>query len=360
MKSRSGEAYFKALVAGERTGVLDQALLVLLRGCSPLYALIMRLRAGAYRTGLLASRRLPRPVISVGNLTTGGTGKTPTTAWIAAYLLKRGKRVAVLTRGYGGSLEGQVAVVADGTNRLLTPFEAGDEPCLLADLLPGLIVVMGSDRYAAGLMALERFNPDLFILDDGFQHLRLQRNLDILLLDASRPLGNGRTLPAGFLREPLSAAARADLIIFTRCGADQQPDIAIPGAKPACRAAHGLTGCRPAGGGAVRPFTDLAGERGLAFAGIADPAAFFAALETAGLSLAATLAFPDHSGYGEEEVAALAGLRRSVKADYLITTAKDAVKLAVGSGRELPFYIAELEMVFHDVRPLAAALDKLL
>lgn len=360
MKSRSGEAYFKELVEGRRTGVADQALLVLLRGCSHLYALIMGLRAAAYRTGLLASRRLPKPVISVGNLTTGGTGKTPTTAWIAAYLLKRGKRVAVLTRGYGGSLEGQVAVVADGRQRLLTPIEAGDEPCLLADLLPGLIVVMGSDRYAAGLMALERYNPDIFILDDGFQHLRLQRDLDILLLDATRPLGNGYALPAGFMRETLPAAARADIVVFTRCARDQQPAIDIPGNKPVCRALHGLTGCRPAVGGKQRPFAELAGLRGLAFAGIADPEAFFTALESAGLSLAATLSFPDHSGYGEEEVAALAGLRRSCRADYLITTAKDAVKLDAASGRELPFYIAELELVFHDSGPLIAALDKLL
>jgi tetraacyldisaccharide 4'-kinase len=353
------EAYFKELINGKRTGAADRALLLVLRLCSHLYALAMTLRAAAFSSGLLRSQRLPKPVVSVGNLTVGGTGKTPMTAWIAAYLLKRGKRVAVLTRGYGGTLEGQVAVVADGRQRLLSPEEAGDEPCLLADQLPELIVVMGSNRYAAGLMAMEKFSPDIFILDDGFQHLRLQRDLDILLLDAAKPLGNGYALPAGLLRETVAAAARADLVVFTRCGKEQHPAMKIPPGIPLCRAYHALSGCRPADGGAVCPFSELAPLLGLAFAGIGDPEAFFDSLEAAGLRLAATLSFPDHTAYGEAEVAALARLRRTSRADYLITTAKDAVKLG-SCGDSVPFYIADLDMAFHDGLPLTTELDKLL
>jgi len=355
-----GEEYFKELVNGRRKRAGDRALLFLLRLCSCPYAIVMQLRALAYRCGLFRSYRLPRPVVSVGNLVAGGTGKTPMTVWIAAYLIRRGKTVAVLTRGYGGRLEGQVAVVADGRQRLLSPAEAGDEPCLLADLLPGLIVVMGSNRYAAGIMAMERFSPDIFILDDGFQHLRLQRDLDILLLDASRPLDNGFPLPAGFLRETFAAVRRADLVIFTRCAREQQPAIELPPGIPAGRALHALSGCRPVDGGAVRQFSDLVMQKGLAFAGIADPESFFVSLEAAGLHLTATLSFPDHAAYGEEEVAALAALRRSSRADYLITTAKDAVKLGSCGGRDLPLYVADVEMVFHDALPLSSRLDKLL
>jgi tetraacyldisaccharide 4'-kinase len=354
-----GEHYYRELVNGSRSGAGDRLLLLLLRCCSFPYALFMQLRAMAYRIGLIRSYRLPKPVVSVGNLAAGGTGKTPMTAWIAAYLIRRGRKVAVLTRGYGGRLEGTVAVVADGRQRLLLPEDAGDEPCLLADLVPGLIVVMGSDRYQAGLLALEKFNPDFFILDDGFQHLRLQRDLDILLLDASRPLGNGYTFPAGFLRESFSAVRRAAIVVFTRCASGQQPLPDIPHGVPAIRANHRLTGCRSVDSGVVRKFDELDGLKGLAFAGIADPEAFFASLEAAGLHLTATLSFPDHSVYGDEEAAALAGLRRSSRADYLITTAKDAVKLASAGCGDFPFYIADLEMVFHDELPLRKELDKL-
>ncbi len=356
----NGEEYFKELISGKRNGAADSVLLFVLRLCSFLYAFVMKLRALAYRTGLFRSYRLSGPVVSVGNLVVGGTGKTPLTAWVADYLIKHGKRVAVLTRGYGGKFEGRVAVVADGHKRLLTPEEAGDEPCLLADLIPGLIVVMGSNRLDAGLMAMDKFNPDICILDDGFQHLRLQRDLDILLLDASRPLGNGYTLPAGFLREAFAAVRRADLIIFTRCKKEQQPVVKIPAGVPSTRAFHALSACRPFAGGALKQFSELATLKGLAFAGIADPEAFFAALEEAGLHLAATLSFPDHTMYGEEEAKALAALRRSSSADYLITTAKDAVKLGSCSGTDLPFYIADLKIGFHDALPISVELDKLL
>ena len=356
----AGETYFRDLVDGKRRAPLDRIVFGLLFCLSIPYALVMGVRAQLYRRGILNSRRLPRPVISVGNIVVGGTGKTPMTAWIAGYLMARGNKVAVLTRGYGGRLEGQVAVVSDGVHRLLEPGDAGDEPCLLADLLPGLIVVMGSDRYRAGCLAMGQFSPDVFILDDGFQHLRLQRDLDIVLLDGTRPKGNGCTFPAGLLREPLSAIARADLAVFTRSSGSDPEGLDLPAGMPRCHARHQLTGFTAAKGSALHPFSELQGRRGLAFAGIADPGGFFDSLEAAGVTLAATLAFPDHSSYGEDECAALARLKKSSRADFLITTAKDGVKLASASTGELPFYVARLEMTFHDPAPLAAALDKLL
>ena len=354
------EEYFKALLNGERQGVADRLLLALLRASAVPYSLAMRLRAASYGLGLLRVRRLPRPVISVGNITVGGTGKTPMTVWLARYLMARGLRVAVLSRGYGGRLEGSVAIVSDGTRRLLTPAEAGDEPCLLADLVPGLMVIIGSDRYRAGRLAMESLSPDVFILDDGFQHLRLHRDLNILLLDARQPFANGRILPAGFLREPVSAVGRADMAVFTRCSDDEPVTVTLPFNLPTCRARHRLSGFTTFSDSTLRRFGELAGLRGVAFAGIADPAGFFDELEREGAVLAATLAFPDHTGYGDEECAALARLLRSTRADYLITTAKDAVKLKALGNEEVPCYVASLELELSDPAPLIESLDKLL
>ena len=209
--------YWRSLGSGARNGTSDRLLLALLIPFALIYSLVLRLRAWLYQIGLLKTWRLARPVISVGNITVGGTGKTPVTAWLARQLMKRGCVVAVLSRGYGGSLEGSAAIVSDGVTVFLKPEECGDEPYLLASTVPGLIVVIGSDRYQAGMLVMESLAPDIFLLDDGFQHIRLHRDMNILLLDCAKPFGNGWTLPAGLLREPRSAALRASWIIRTRC-----------------------------------------------------------------------------------------------------------------------------------------------
>jgi len=352
-----GEEYFRQLWDGKRTGSADRLFMVLLTLLSLVYGLILRLRVLAYKSGLFRSRRLPRPVVAVGNLTVGGTGKTPMTAYLARWFMERGKRVAVLSRGYGGSMAGKVRIVDDGRTILLSPGEAGDEPYLLASSLPGVMVVIGADRYRAGCLALDRFNADIFILDDGFQHLRLKRDLNLLLLDCCKPFGSGRTLPAGTLREPVTAAERADLVIFTRCNGNE-PAHATD--KPWCAASHGLTGALPPEGGEPVSFRSLEKLRALAFAGIAEPAAFFESLEREGVSLASTLAFPDHCRYGEPEIAALCRQKETSRADYLITTEKDAVKLKAYRERLGMVYAAGLELRFADAGPLEAALEKLL
>ena len=181
--------------------------------------------------------------------------------------------MTVLSRGYGGSLRGKIAVVSDGTKLLRDADEAGDEPCLLAATIPGLSVVVGADRYRAGLLAMERCPPDVFLLDDGYQHLRLKRDLNVLLLDSSRPFGNGRTLPAGLLREPRAAAERADVVIYTRCSGEEESGHILE--KPSCRAFHHLVGITRLERREMRPFADLHAMRGVAFAGIADPGSFF-------------------------------------------------------------------------------------
>lgn len=349
--------YFRDLVDGKRHTIVEELLFLLLKLLSYPYALALRLRAVAYGAGLFAAHTLDCPVISVGNLTVGGTGKTPAVAMLAKFFISRGKRVAVLSRGYGGSRRGEV-VVADGSSLLLTPDVSGDEPYLLASTVPGLMAVVGANRYRAGLLAQERLHPDIIILDDGYQHLRLRRDLDILLLDCSRPFGNGLTLPAGLLREPPFAAQRADLVIYTRCSSGEEPDY-FPG-KPSCRAFHHLTGIIPLGGGETLPFAFLAGQRGLAFAGIADPAGFFRDLEEEGLNLAATLAFPDHCHFGEREIRDIQGAAEACRAEFIVTTEKDGVKLMPYLERLGTIYTTCLEMWIADPGPLLSALEKLL
>jgi tetraacyldisaccharide 4'-kinase len=353
--------YFKELVSGERRGGRDRLLLALLRLASHPYALVLRLRALGYRLGLLRSYRLPCPVISVGNLTLGGTGKTPMVARLATEMIGRGRRVAVLSRGYGGTANGELRIVSDGSRILLSAEESGDEPYLLARKVPGLMVVIGADRYRAGLLALGELKPDIFILDDGFQHLRLHRDLNLLLLDASNPFATGATLPAGLLREPRSAAGRADLVIYTRSSeGGKRPDL-FPG-KHCLWTKHHLSGILPlaGGGGGLCPFESLQTSRVLAFSGIADPESFFASLEARGVGVVTTIAFPDHSRYGEAEIAAILRLKKASGSTVLVTTEKDAVKLLPHAERLGACYAAVMEILFEDARPLEIALEKLI
>jgi tetraacyldisaccharide 4'-kinase len=353
--------YYRELAEGKRNALPDRLLLFLLAPLALCYGTLLGLRATLFAAGFFRTLHLPRPEVSVGNLTVGGTGKTPMVALLARELLARGRKVAVLSRGYGGTLHGRGEhLVSDGARILLAPEEAGDEPVLLARSVPGLMVVIGADRHRAGLLAMERLNPDLFILDDGYQHLRLWRNLNILLLDCRSPFGNGRTFPAGLLREPRSALNRADLVIHTRCREGAEPGEILPGV-PSCRGDHQLVGFTPLGeGGEPHPFAELHGLRGVAFAGIADPEAFFSGLVSAGLTLVATLPLPDHCRYQETELAAICRLAREHGADYLITTTKDAVKLFPHRERLGAIHAALMELRLADRRPLEAALEKLL
>lgn len=337
--------YVHEVWQGRRAGLAERLLLLLLALPAAAYGLLMTVRSWCYAHGLFAVRRLPRPVISVGNITVGGTGKTPVTAWIARYLLEQGRRVAVLSRGYGGSLEGQEAIVSDGQKVLLTPDQCGDEPYLLASTIPGLMVVIGSDRYLAGMLALKQLAPDCFLLDDGYQHLRLHRDLNLLLMDCANPAGNGRVLPAGPLREPLAARMRADLTILTRCN-QETASASIADRLPHCRASHRLVSFKMlVSGSEVQPELITQG-RLAAFAGIADPAGFFDSLQQSGIPVSATLALSDHEAYGPATLARLERFVAESGADLLFTTQKDGVKLHGLQVAWLPRVVtAQLELV---------------
>lgn len=324
MKSKLA-SYWRRVASGNAPAFLDNVVIYLLVPFSLLYSLVQTLRAACYLNYFFIVNTLPKPVVSIGNITVGGTGKTPVAAWLATELIRKGYRVALLSRGYGGTLEGKCAIVSNGMEILLSAAECGDEPYLLAQNVPGLMVVIGSDRYSAGILAMEGLNPDVFLLDDGFQHLRLHRDLNILLLDYNSPFGNSWTLPAGLLRESLSALKRADIIIRTRC--EEDDGVSTVAGIPCCNARHELGEGILLGTGAHVPMSQLRGKSAIAFAGIAEPERFFHGLRQLGVDLVEAVAFPDHVRYDDARIADLANLMRTAKAEVLLTTEKDGVKL---------------------------------
>lgn len=288
------------------------------------------------------ARRLPRPVISVGNLHWGGAGKTPATIAIAGHLRDRGYGVAVLSRGYGSQGGDGVRIVSRGDGPLLGPRIAGDEPVLLAGQLPGVAVVVCPDRYRAGRDALERLDrpPDIFVLDDGFSHLQLHRDLDLLVFPAADPFGGAKLAPGGRLREPLAASRRAHAALLT----GERPDGGLPAmAQQLARVLRpfGFAGpafAAPTATGAPSPELARPGSKALVVSGIARPEAFLATVRSQGIEVADVLSFPDHFRYPDAAIKELIAHFAKCGADFLLVTSKDMVKLR---GRlDLP--IAEL------------------
>jgi tetraacyldisaccharide 4'-kinase len=344
------QLHHKWLHAGP-DGWLEGALCACLVPLAWLYGGVGLLRAASYRWGLLPSYRAAVPVVSVGNLAAGGTGKTPVVDYLLRYFAAEGKKVAVVSRGYGGRGGAGPRVVSSGFGPVLSPAVCGDEPYLLARRNPGALVIVAAKR-ARGVALAEKLGAQIILLDDGFQHLAVQRDLDIVLLDAGRPLGNGRVLPAGYLREFPGALQRGDFFLLTRHrpGADR-PVLPLPGPVACCQ--HHLAEDAWSLQGERIALADLAGKKGIAFAGIANPQDFFAALAEKGLELEATLPLPDHARYNKAD---LEELRRSCRgADYLITTEKDGVKLA-GDTFAVPCYQVPLSISLGE----AAGLEKLL
>ncbi|MBD3347583.1 MAG: tetraacyldisaccharide 4'-kinase [Candidatus Eisenbacteria bacterium] len=279
------------------------------------------------------SSRLDVPVISVGNLVVGGTGKTPLVIYLARLLGERGRKVAIASRGYGRRERGMV-VVSEGGRPLVGWEHAGDEPVLIAMLTKGVSVVVCADRLAAARYAVDKLGADAILVDDGFQHVRLARDLDIVAADATRPVGNGHLLPGGTLRESPLAVGRADVIVATRCGSDtgfERVEATLGALAPELPVV--ATRMIPAEfwnvstGAPVNP-RDVRRHRCLALSSIASPTDFERTLKSVGVETVARMSFPDHHRYTESDHASALELARARGADMIMTTEKDAVRLS--------------------------------
>jgi len=309
---------------------------------SALYGAVTRTRLALYQRGTFHTTKLDRPVISVGNMTAGGTGKTPLVEWVARIVAGAGKNVCILTRGYGRENPQRQVVVSDGKTILTTPAEAGDEPYLLATkLLGSAAVICNADRISAGRYAIETLNTECFVLDDGFQHLRLARDLNIVTIDATNPWGGGQLLPYGRLREPLPNLSRADCVVITRC--DQAED--LEALETEIRA---LAGDNPIFRSSMKPLRSLLPAGPVAaFCAVGNPAAFFRQLKETDYDVVLEKSFADHHAYTQNDVDDLIRAAARAGATSLITTAKDAVKLR-SLHFSLPWHVFEIEISIED------------
>ncbi|OQB52711.1 MAG: Tetraacyldisaccharide 4'-kinase [Deltaproteobacteria bacterium ADurb.Bin151] len=299
---------------------------------SLVYRLIVALRNRLYDRQILKSVKLSCPVISVGNITVGGTGKTPCVIGLTRMLQQNGFKCAVISRGYGGKNPQSVNIVSDGNSVLLGAESAGDEPLLIARSLPGIPVITGAKRKFTGQSAIDRFGSNVLICDDAFQHRQIVRDIDIVLLDAEKPLGNGYLLPRGPLREPKESLQRTDCIILTRAGGTEplHPDVAGIVSKagiPVFRAAHQFKDLIRPEGNHLLEQNVLHGKKVCAFCGIAQPASFKKLLIEAGSEVMSFMEFPDHYAYDERDLEDLKKYFLKFHADYWITTEKDAMRL---------------------------------
>jgi tetraacyldisaccharide 4'-kinase len=297
-------------------------------------------------------RRLARPVVSVGNLSVGGTGKTPVVAALATWLVEQGERPAILSRGYKRRRVSEgVVVVSDGTRELVGVDDAGDEPLMLARQVPGAVVCVGADRYLSGVLAERRFGCTVHLLDDGFQHLGLARDLDVLVT-AVGEIPQGRVLPAGRLREPMAAAARADLLIVSDTTvASAQSEAWALGISQSAVMTRRL--------GVPRWLNRSAsfglGDPVVAVAGIAHPTRFFDALHASGFNVARTLPFGDHHLFTSRDLGTIDGTFRDSGATAVVTTEKDAARLGALQPLPFPLAVVPLEIEIEPWADVAAA-----
>ena len=327
-------------------------LCVLLYPAGLVFRGIVSLRNRLYRRGSLPVIRLDVPVISVGNLTVGGSGKTPFVAYLAERMTESGRRVAIASRGYGGLPQTAPRVVGEGTGAKLSAREVGDEPVLLAQTLPAVVVVVCRDRLAAARLARDRYQSDLILLDDGYQHRRLARDLDLLLVDAGEGFGNGRMLPCGPLREPLSELARCDAVVVTGSAAHLAEGVAgVRDKLSRRRLSKPVFACERHVVGFIRLESDealepssLKGMKAVSFSGIARPHAFESDLRNLGVDLVESVRFRDHQSLGPRELSRVEEIVKKVRPDLLVTTEKDRARL--GTIRlPAPAYALRIRMI---------------
>ena len=351
--------YLYYVITGRHHGLFPALIRTFLTSLSWIYGLLVIVRGWLYDLRILKPKRLPCCVICVGNIVAGGTGKTPAAIRIAKHLQNAGFRPAILLRGYRRKKEGAVAVVSDGAEILTPPGTSGDEATLIASELPGVPVLVGKNRCRAGLEAIKLWNTQVepreeppkgvLILDDGFQHRQLAKDLEVVTVDGTQPFGTGKLLPAGTLREPVSALKRADVILLTRMDLTTSPQQVraeierFVGGKQIWESRHTATGLYQLGTDGEFELSLLKGQRVLAVCGIGNPEAFIETLRRYEPEHVDLLAFPDHHSYTPKDLIKIKSRADCMHADLIVITKKDAPKLVAFSG-ELRIFVLEIEL----------------
>lgn len=357
--------YIYQIAYGPETPFYGWLILGFLRGCSYLYEYGVRLKLALYNVGLKKKEKLDCCVISIGNITVGGTGKTPTAQKMADLIKRMGYRVVILNRGYRSHWDKEIGVVSDGNKIFMTAYEAGDEAYLMAKTLPGIPVVIGKNRAITGKYAVEKLNAEVIIMDDGYQHWHLERDLDVVLVDTLNMFGNGCVLPRGMLREPLENLDRGDLFLLTKTDQSSilsrmqlRKTIEKYNAKaPVVESVHhpknfveiadwykGITQNR-------MELSELEGKDVMVFSAIGNPSSFEQTLSSIGLNIKEAVRYPDHHDYGMLEMQYISERASSQNAVAMITTSKDAVKIPtefIYSAREIPLYILNMDIQVTD------------
>jgi tetraacyldisaccharide 4'-kinase len=363
------ELYTIDVIYGRRAGAGPAVYGAFLQSLSWLFSSVVQSRLWLYRHRIFHDQPLGCLVVVVGNLTVGGTGKTPVVEKFARALRDRGRKVAILSRGYKSKAppfwkkwwysithtsEPPPRIVSDGERVLLGSLEAGDEPYMLARNLPGVIVLVDKNRVKAGAYAIKKFGCDTLVLDDGFQYLPLKGRLNLLLVDKTNPFGNGQLLPRGILREPIKHLKRASYIFLTKSNGSRDPDLERliaehnPGAdviecahRPQFLQRFGLAADAPH---AREPLAYLKGRRVFAFSGIATPESFEKFLRDLGAIVVGRERFLDHYRFEQDDITELFALAQKERAECVVTTEKDAVRIAEGTDWPLPFFYLRLEI----------------
>jgi tetraacyldisaccharide 4'-kinase len=331
------EKYLLKVVRGHKQGFVAKVVLLICTLLANIYYLGIKTRSKFYNWGIKRSEELPCTVISVGNITVGGTGKTPVTQLLAREFKERGLKVAILNRGYKADYEDEIGLVSDGEKIFMTPEEAGDEAFMMAQSLPEVPVIIGSDRVITGRYAYENFDTDILLLDDGFQHWPLARDIDVVVVDATNPFANGRLIPRGTLREPLSSLGRADIFFLTKVDQVSRGKINDICAKlndhnPMAlifETAHRPTYLRTLGEKIdLDSELDLTDKRVMAVSGIGNPQSFEQTLRDLGADLVDQFRFQDHHKYQDEEVIDIFSKAVEQNVELIVTTEKDAVSMS--------------------------------
>ncbi len=325
----------------------------LLRAAAVPYRVLASVRRGAYRRNWLRQGHLPKPVVSVGNLTVGGTGKTPMVIWLAQQLHANGKRVVILSRGYGRESPAENVMVSDGTGVVKDWRIAGDEPWMIAMNCPWAIVAVGPDRHHLGQWVLERMDCDCFILDDGYQHVSLYRDLDVLLFDTTDVKGLTGVLPAGRLREPLNGMTGSEAFVFTRAdtASSIQPvreriEDSLGQAISPIILKSALKQVQHLVTEQVTSVDTLEKSRLLVISGIGNPKSFCEMLKSRGCEVIEEIQFPDHCDYGQNEIKLIRSTMEQFIGSIAVTTEKDAVKLREWFTEDDPFLVITMKMEF--------------